>query len=180
MGEIKKMILDRLRKKMPQYCIEIISEKNIDDVFALLRSNVYFYSKTQEHNVTRQECIADITALPPGIEITSKTYIAVYQEEKCIAVIDFIEGYPNDKTGYLGLFILDASVQGHGIGKNILNYIMEVSKEIGFEKIELACHKSNEKGFLFWSKMRFYEVRRSERETDRKKYVIISMQHKLC
>ena len=174
------MILDRLRMKMPQYRIEIISEKNIDDVLALFQSNVYFYSKTQEHSVTRKECISDITDLPPGMDITSKTYIALYQEAKCIAIIDLIEGYPNDKTIFLGLFILDASVHGHGNGKSILKDIMEVSKEMGFEKMELACHETNEKGFKFWSKMRFHEVRRTVRETDGKKYIIISMQHKLC
>ena len=171
------MILDRLSEKMPQYRIEIISEKNVDDVLALFQSNVYFYSKTQEHSVTREECISDITDLPPGMDITSKTYIALYQEDKCIAIIDLIEGYPNDKTVFLGLFILDASVQGHGIGKNLLNDILEVSKEMGFEKMELACHETNEKGFLFWSNMGFHEVRRTVRETDGKEYIIISMQH---
>ncbi len=173
------MILDQLRMKMQQYRIEIISEKNIDDVLALFQTNVYFFSRTQEHSVTRTECISDITDLPSGMDIKSKTYIALYQEGKCIAIIDLIEGYPNDKTIFLGLFILDASTQGRGVGKNILNDIMEVSKKMGFEKMELGCHETNEKGFEFWSKMRFHEVRRTVREMDGKEYIIISMQHKL-
>lgn len=173
------MILKELRSRLSEYRIEIISENNIDDVLDLMLSNKYFYSKTQEHDVTREECLDDINALPPNVEYANKTHVAFYDKEKCIAVVDFIEGFPKDSIGYLGLLMLHESVHRKGIGEKILASIFEVAKEKGFKDIELGCYESNERGYMFWSKMGFKEIRRSEREVDGKIYTIISMQREL-
>lgn len=173
------MILDELRRRMPQYSLEIISEANLGEVYAMLRTNAYFYQRTQEHAVTVEECRDDITALPPGKSLVSKAYFAVYEDGKCLAAIDFIEGYPDHKTGYLGLFIVDAERHGQGIGTKILNVIEEAAKELDFQYLQLACHETNEKGFLFWLKKGFREIRRSERKTEGKVYQIISLQKEL-
>lgn len=172
------MIITELIKSMPEYSICKISEEHIDDVMALMKSNEYFYSVTQKHDVCREDCIADLTAVPPGIDLSKKTYVALYKDETCIAVLDFIEGFPRENIGYLGLFMLHKEVQGKGIGKVILSKLVEVSMEKGFEIIELACYETNQKGLAFWSRMGFCEVRRSEREVDGEMYTIISMQKK--
>jgi len=43
-----------------------------------MRGNKYFYTKTQNHVVTIEECLGDINALPPGVEKAKKTFIALY------------------------------------------------------------------------------------------------------
>lgn len=173
------MILEDLQKKIPQYNIKVITEDIIEDVFKVMRSNGYYYSKIQQHDVTREECITDIKAVPPGIDYSKKTYIAFYEENKCIALVDFIEGYPNKQTGYLGLLMLDETLHRHGIGKKILENLLSVIKVEGFQYMELACYECNERGITFWNKMGFKEIRRSNRETDGKIYTLISMQREV-
>lgn len=173
------MILNELREGMPQYSLQVISESNLGEVHAMLQTNTYFYEMTQGHGVTIEECREDITALPPGKSLESKTFFAIYENGKCIAVIDFIEGYPDETTGYLGLFVLDANRHGHGLGTRILNKIEETAKTQGFQYLQLGCYEANARGFFFWSKMGFQEIRRSERETGGKRYPILSMQKEL-
>lgn len=172
------MIITELIKAMPEYSICKISEEHIGDVMGLMKSNEYFYSVTQKHDVCREDCIADLTAVPPGIDLSKKTYVALYEKNRCIAVLDFIEGFPEENIGYLGLFMLDKEVQGKGVGKDIFSKLFEVSTKKGFEIIELACYETNKKGLSFWSKMGFCEVRKSKRETDGEIYTLISMQKK--
>lgn len=173
------MILNELQHKIPEYNIITNSENNIDDVLSLMKSNTYFYSKTQEHTVTREECLEDLHALPPDVPFSNKTYVAFYEKEKCVAVMDFIEGYPNEHTGYLGLLMLHENVHRKGIGARLLKNLSEVAKGVGLTDIELACYETNERGYLFWTKMGFRELRRSNRENDGKMYTLISMGRKL-
>jgi GNAT superfamily N-acetyltransferase len=173
------MLINELENVLSEYIIKPITAENIEDVFHLMRGNKYFYSKTQNHEVTIEECLEDIDALPPGVEKAKKTFVAVYDKDKCLAVVDFIEGFPKDDIGYLGLLMLDESIQRKGVGKKILTNIFKVARDRQFKIIELACHETNENGFDFWTKMGFFEVRKSERETDGKIYNLIAMQCKV-
>lgn len=173
------MILKELQYNIPEYSIITISKNNIDDVLSLMKSNTYFYSKTQEHTVTREECLEDLHALPPDVPFSNKTYVAFYEKEKCVAVIDFIEGYPNKHTGYLGLLMLHENVHRKGIGARLLKELSKVAKDIGLTHMELACYEANERGHMFWTKMGFKEIRRSNRENDGKLYTLISMGREL-
>ncbi len=76
----------------------------------MMRSYKYYYSKTQNHEITITECLEDIEALPPGVEKAKKTFVALYDKDKCLALIDFIEGFPKNDIGYLGLLMLDESI----------------------------------------------------------------------
>lgn len=175
----EKMLINELENVLSEYIIKPITKENIEDVFHLMRGNKYFYSKTQNHEVTIEECLEDINALPPKVEKEKKTFVALYDNDKCLAVIDFIEGYPKEDIGYLGLLMLDEGIQRKGVGEKILTNIFKVARDKKFKIIELACHEANKNGFDFWTKMGFFDVRKSERETDGKIYNLISMQFRL-
>lgn len=149
------MLLNELKNVLTEYIIKPITEENIEDVFHLMRSNTYFYSKTQNHELTIEECMKDIDALPPRVAKSKKTFVALYDKDKCLAVIDFIEGFPKDDIGYLGLLMLDESIHRKGIGKKILTNIFKVARDKQFQIIELACYETNKNGFDFWTKMGF-------------------------
>ena len=173
------MLITQLSQAMPEYTICQITKENIEDVFKLMQSNDYYYSKTQKHPVTMEECIEDITALPPKIEMEKKTYVAFYSQNQCMAVLDFVEGYPRKEVGYIGLLMLNQKAHGKGIAKHIFSKVCEVAKEVGFSKLELACYETNQIGFAFWSKMGFNEIRRSVRKVEDEDYVLISMEKSL-
>ena len=171
------MLMKELQAKLAEFKVVRISEENVRDVWALMKGNVYFYSRTQGHEVTLEECRDDITALPPGARMDEKTYVAVYDgdDDQMLAAVDLIEGFPDEKTAYIGLLMLDAQRQRKGLGKRIFEAIMMTAKEKGFEYIELACYEANEIGFTFWCANGFEVIRKSERKTDGKCYTLFSM-----
>ena len=69
-----------------------------------------------------------------------------------LAVIDFIEQYPNDRSGYLGFFILSGERHNQGIGQMLLGIVEDTARQCGLSRIELACFASNEPGLRFWKK----------------------------
>lgn len=161
------MILDELKSKFNgEYTIVSVTENIIDDVFELMRQNTYFYSKTQAHDITIEECREDIYALPPGTDISQKYYVAFYKGNECAAVLDYIEGYPNNTVAFIGLFMLHPKFHRTGIGSRIISSFIDCAQRSGFAEIKLGCFEANEIGLSFWRRMGFIQEKTSVRETD--------------
>ncbi|WP_176694410.1 hypothetical protein [Paraliobacillus sp. PM-2] len=110
------MFIDTLKNTFTDYDVVRNSEHNVEDVYNLVKENKYFLENTQSQDISLQECYEDITDLPPGKDISSKTYISFYQNNKCACVIDFIMNYPVIDTGYIGLFIIATNMHGKETG----------------------------------------------------------------
>lgn len=149
------MILGDLKAKLIEYELIKNSEDNIQDVYQLMKSNLYYNSKVHFHDLMIEECLQDITAIPPNTNISQKFYYGIYKKYELIAVIDYIEKYPNEDTVFLGLFMLNPNYHRKGIAKHIIDCFKEVVKENHFKYIELGCYEVNEVGYRFWNKMGF-------------------------
>ena len=171
------MILADLEKKFSgQYSIIKISESILDDVFEIMKQNNYYYSRTQLHDVTMEECQEDIYALPPYTDMSQKFYLAFYKENKCIALLDYVEGYPASDVVYLGLFMLNTKFQRAGVGSDIISIFVDCIKNNGFKDINLCCYEANDIGYTFWKRMGFIKQKVTTREKDGKIYNLIHMQ----
>jgi ribosomal protein S18 acetylase RimI-like enzyme len=96
------------------------------------------------------------TEIPPTLNSKNKIVMSIVLNNKIIGVIDYLIGYPNNKTIYLGLLLISENEQGKKLGK--LSYdILEksFSKLNGFSIIRLSVLETNFKGISFWLKMGF-------------------------
>lgn len=156
--------------------VERITLDNLSRVIALFASNPDYFSCVQSHPVDADECKADITMLPPGKTLADKTYMLVSDEQGDLAVIDFVERYPDDMTGYLGFLIVSGNRRGHGAGTQLLSMIEQAASACGLSRIELGCYETNTSGMAFWKGSGFSPIRNSKRETDGIVYTIVSME----
>lgn len=169
------MIIDCLKEKLTEYRIVPIHESNIEDAFKLMQSNTYFYSRTQLHELTLDECRDDITALPPNTSLKQKFYLGIYFGVCLIAILDYVEGYPCNNIVYLGFFMMRMDKHGKGLGKHLINTLIESAKINDFVEIKLACFEVNEIGYLFWSRLGFSTEKISKRIVDEKEFNLIEM-----
>ena len=121
-----------------QYKIHRLTDQNIDEIYHLLSKNVLYYEYCPPF-VTRESIREDMKILPPGKEQKDKYYIGFYQDEKLIAVMDFIDGYPEKGIAYIGFFMTDTSLQNHSV--------------------RLAWVKGNPQSEHFWLKNGFVQLR---------------------
>lgn len=172
---LKKLFL----KAFPQYHIKQIQAHMIDEIFAFQKSNTYYFDTTQDHPPTKEECLEEMTALPPGKTAKDKLYIAFYEQDKIIAILDLIEGYPTLDTLYIGLFMLHKSLHQKHLGTYFLEKIIMIAKHGSYTTIELGCVESNEIAYRFWTHQNFHTTRTSIHKRNEKEYTIFSMQYKM-
>lgn len=147
-------MLERLQNALPEYSIQEITSKEYDDVYTLQKDNIH-YSEYTKQEVTLESIIEEIQELPPHTKANQKKFIGFYQNQKLQAIMDYVDGYPNDEYYYIGLFMIDVHNQHQGIG----THIIQTFKKLTHRKIQLGCLSNNREGFAFWTKMGFKEIR---------------------
>ena len=145
--------------------VEPIGENNLEDALQVMESNVSgYYAVTGEAFPDIKNIREDITALPPGRTLADKNFLLLFYQRRPAAVIDYVEGYPDETTGYIGLFMLHADIHRRGLGIQLMKALEICAAETGKNRIELGCYQTNETGKGFWKSMGFRELRRCKRE----------------
>lgn len=140
------------------YTVRILREEDIESIYQLCISNPLYYEYCPPF-VTVDSIREDMSALPPNIAMEDKYYIGFYNNERLIAVMDLIEGYPEEKIVFIGFFMTDKSVQKKGIGFAIIEKMCEYLKKIGYHSIRLAWVKGNPQAEHFWVKSKFIKIK---------------------
>ena len=146
-----------LNKLSNQYDIRILKKEDIDSIYELCSENEMFY---QYHPpfVTRESILEDMQALPPGKTEKDKFYVGYFDGSRLVSVLDLILGYPNEKTAYIGFFMVNKLFQNKGTGTLMIEECAQYLKESGFEKLRLAIDQGNPQSEAFWKKNKFQKT----------------------
>ena len=94
-------------------------------------------------------------ALPPGKNDDDKFYLGFFERDRLAALMDFICAYPCENAVFIGLFMVDAALQGQGVGSKIIQECCSYWKDLQFRKVQLGVDKENPQSNAFWKKTDF-------------------------
>ena len=78
--------------------------------------------------------------------------------EQLVAVMDFIDHYPTEQSCFIGFFMMERAVQGHGIGSRIITELCVYLHSLGYEYIRLGYVDGNKQSESFWKKNQFTDT----------------------
>lgn len=90
--------------------------------------------------------------------------------------MDLILNYPDEHTAFIGLFMMDKTEQGKGIGSCIVDECFQFIQSQGYYFIRLGFAKGNPQSEAFWKKNGFMKT---DIEYDNGNYTVVVMQKKL-
>jgi len=143
------------------YELRPITKENVRYCMEVYDSNQDFFILTEGKPATLQSCMANINAMPPGFSKWNKFYVSFWEDNNCVAVMDFLKGYPDRECLYLGLLLVHKHWQGKGVGKRIVNAVLGVAGREGMTRARIAVCDKNTVGIKFWSGLGFAETGRS-------------------
>lgn len=144
-----------------KYMVQELSDKNVDEIYELCSNNNLYYEYCPPF-VTRQGILDDMRGFPPGKTVEDKYYVGFYQQEKLIAVMDFIDGFPQKEIAYIGFFMTDASIQNRGLGTEIIEFLCKHLVDLSYKSIRLAWVKGNPQSEHFWLKNYFRPIKETK------------------
>ena len=156
-----------------EYKVKRITRSDISDVYDLAKANTKYYSymNTEPSPDSLTEVISEV---PDGAGETDKFFVGFYdKDDKLTAVMDLITGYPEKDDAFIGWFMVDAELQGKGIGSQIFADVRAAMKAQNYDKLSLECASSNEDAVAFWSSQGFVIT---GKEKDRGDYTAVTME----
>ena len=118
----------------------------------------------------------DYSCRPEGTKPEDKYFLGFWDGGAPAAVMELIDGYPDDETAYIGLFMVSADYQGRGVGTGIISEACEFFSSVGFSRVKLGYVVGNLQAEGFWMRNLFIPTGvKSEREG----YTVAAMQREL-
>ena len=167
-----KFQIEQLSK---QYNVRRVTDADVAAVYALCKENPLYYQYCPPF-VTEDSVRADMAALPPHKTVEDKYYLGFFKNETLVAVMDLILGFPNEKTVFIGFFMMNRQFQGRGTGTELIEGVYEYLKEYGFSFVRLCFAKGNPQSEHFWIKNGF---ERTGVEAQNEGYVAVVLEKEL-
>lgn len=142
------------------YHVRMLTERDIPLILRLCEKNEQFYEHCPSF-VTAESIRNDMCALPQRKmdEPQDKYYLGYFDDaEQLVAVMDFIDHYPTEQSCFIGFFMMERSVQGHGIGSRIITELCVYLHSLGYEYIRLGYVDGNKQSESFWKKNQFTDT----------------------
>ncbi len=146
-----------------EYVIRRLTDSDVEAVYELCLGNELFY-RYCEAKPTRKQILHDLHITPPGVTEERKYYVGFYQGAELVAVMDLIDGFPDEEIGFIGFFMVAASAQHRGVGSGIIRETADYLRAAGKTSIQLGIDKGNPQSTSFWKKNGFRTVTEVKRD----------------
>jgi Acetyltransferase (GNAT) family. len=148
----------KVREFSKKYETRKMSSEDVDEIYNLSLTNPLYYDYCPPPP-TKESILEDLSALPPNVTIENKYIVGFFEKGRMIAVMDLIDGYPEEKIAFIGFFMTHASVQNKGLGSAIISEVMDYLKSINYLAVRLAWAKGNPQAEHFWLKNGFFAIK---------------------
>ena len=152
-----------LSKFSTQYNVRYMSDSDADEILAFCLQNGQYYRYCGKQP-SRELILRDLHITPPNTPAEAKYYVGYYEENNLVAVMDLIDGYPDNETAFIGFFMMSRPLQGRQIGTYIIQELCLYLKETGMERVLLGIDKENPQSNHFWAKNGFSVIKEVEQE----------------
>lgn len=92
---------------------------------------------------------------PPSVPLTRKHVIGFERGSTLIAIVDLLEGYPDDGDWYVGLLLLLPEERARGLGATVWTAVEKWIRAEGGRYARLIVQEQNPDAVLFWHAVGF-------------------------
>ena len=131
-----------------------LADEDLPALLALCESNPTYYELYGEPP-TLDNLAQALRELPPGCRAEQKAFLGFFAWGELVAVMDIIRGYPDERTAYVGLLMVDGTRHECGIGSQVARAELRRLRAEGFSRVRLAYIQGNEPARRFWAKLGF-------------------------
>lgn len=165
-------LLSALQTWFSFYHVKELRKEHGSEVLALYQGNPQYFQHMQV-KISASIFYEDLCALPFGKTKTDKAMIGLYEAGHLFAIFDLVQGYPEERTLFIGFFMMEKTVQGKGRGSALIQQLKAFARTHGFLYLRLGYVKGNRQSECFWKKQGFTPVGIEVRQNS---YIVCVMQ----
>ncbi|MBC8586900.1 GNAT family N-acetyltransferase [Paratissierella segnis] len=136
-----------------------VSKGLLEEVLDIYVTNAEYFKVSSGEKPSLETIIEDKNEIPPGLKLENKNYKLIKKGGLNIGVVDYLEGYPDKDTVYIGLLMIHGDYHRQGYGRAFIDRFARDMKLKGYKRLRLGVLEQNKKAFEFWTKMGFEAVK---------------------
>ncbi len=136
------------------YTIRKLDLNDTDMLYAFCKKNPQYYEYCGLED-SLEDIRRDLQIFPPNTTKEQKYYFGFFDGVMLMAVMDLIACYPNEKTAFIGFFMMNGDFQRLGLGSKIIEKALNALKNQSFTRCRLAIDSGNPQAKHFWLKNGF-------------------------
>lgn len=168
-------IIKEVQQALVDYKVRRLTIDGLQELYDFCKANKTYY-RYMRMEPTMENLSEVFSTLPPNKDIEDKFFMGIYDDERLVEILDIVRGWPKEDIAYIGWFMVNKDIQGKGIGREIIDKVIEVLRNVGFCAVMLGCIKDNVEAYRFWTKNGF---EKTGKETDTGDYIILEMKKEL-
>ena len=165
-----------MKVDMQSYSVELLTPKDAD-VLQGLYERCTDYARLMDGAPPSPSAARDeFLALPEGTGVEDKFMFGLFCDEDLVGLLESVRRYPDEKTWWLGLLLLEPGLRGRGVGAAFYETFERFGGEQGLAQTMLSVAEENVRGLRFWRSLGFEAVRSTEpRSSGGKKHIFTVM-----
>lgn len=105
---------------------------------------------------SREMVLADSRAVPPGLPADAKHYGLIKAAQEPVGVLDYLVGYPDGQTLFIGLLLIPQQFRRQGYGAAAVDYLR--AHYPNHSRFRVGVFADNHAALAFWQAQGFVEV----------------------
>ena len=154
------------------YRVRSVTAEDAPDVQALLALDPVTFELVEGAPLRPDEALELIAERPPGVPVERKHDFliepagpAAAAPASAAALLSLVEGYPDERTWYLGLIFVAPAARGRGLGTRAIEALCAHARERGGAALRLAVVPANTGARRLYDRLGFAFVARRPRES---------------
>lgn len=157
-GKLSLEIFDLNRIQPNGFTMKPISpDHDFPTVLKIYQTQPTYFEKASQRLPTITDVCEDYEACPPHIDRKNKHYHLVCYYDEPVAVVDFIDDYPENDTVYIGFLIHNRDTVLSITGSDVVRWLIDQFIRQGFVQIKLGVIEENPEAYRFWKRLGFID-----------------------
>ncbi len=121
----------------------------------IMESNAEYSRRVEGAVPTPAAANEVLSALPPGVPISQKVDLGLWDGQELVAFADVILGWPTVSVAHIGLLMTDGARQGEGLGRKMHDAVVDLAgRRPGIQSLRLSIVDTNaDLAAPFWTKL---------------------------
>jgi ribosomal protein S18 acetylase RimI-like enzyme len=134
---------------------------DVPAIQALLATDPAYFDRVEGAPLRSDEAVHLFADRPPGFPLERKLCFLVGD----VALLDLLDGYPDDRTWYLGQIFIAPAARGAGLGTRLIEELCARVRIAGGAALRLAVVAVNTDARRLYDRLGFAHVARRQRTT---------------
>jgi ribosomal protein S18 acetylase RimI-like enzyme len=135
------------------------TSNDLPAIQALFATDPAYFDRVEGAPLRTDEAVHFLADLPNGFPPERRHCFLVGS----VAVLDMLEGFPDERTWYLGQIFIASSARGSGLGTRLLEQLCTHVREAGGTALRLAVVVVNADARRLYDRLGFVHVARRQR-----------------